>query len=122
MKDTTSKNAYRPTLGAYITGFVFSLLLTVLAYLVVVNDIVAAHFIIPAIVVLAVAQLVVQLVFFLHLGRETKPRWNLMAFLFMLLVVFIVVVGSLWIMKNLDYNMSMPDMDAYMMQQRDKGF
>ena len=122
MNNTSPKNTYHPTLGAYVTGFVVSLLLTILAYLVVVKDIVDIRLVVPVIVILAVTQLVVQLVFFLHLGRETKPRWNMMAFLFMLLVVFIVVAGSLWIMKNLQYNMSMPDMDAYMMKQKDKGF
>jgi cytochrome o ubiquinol oxidase operon protein cyoD len=100
-----------------------SLLLTLLAYLLVTKDVVDGWVVIPAIVVLAVVQFVVQLVFFLHLGRETKPRWNLMAFLFMLLVVFIVVVGSLWIMANLDYNMMhRHGSDEYMLQQKDKGF
>lgn len=122
MNNTSPKTTYHPTLGTYVTGFVVSLLLTILAYLVVVKDIVDIRLVVPVIVILAVTQLVVQLVFFLHLGRETKPRWNMMAFLFMLLVVFIVVAGSLWIMKNLQYNMSMPDMDAYMMKQKDKGF
>jgi cytochrome o ubiquinol oxidase operon protein cyoD len=49
----------------------------------------------------------VQLVFFLHLGGEGKPRWRLTAFLFMLLVLVILVFGSLWIMYNLDYHMTM---------------
>lgn len=113
---------YKATLGAYVSGFVMSLLLTLLAYLLVVKDFVDGWLVIPAIVVLAVIQFVVQLVFFLHLGRETKPRWNMMAFLFMLLVVFIVVTGSLWIMANLDYNMMHRDADEYMLQQKDKGF
>jgi len=112
---------YHATLGAYVSGFVMSLLLTLLAYLLVVKDVVDASFVVPAIVVLAVVQFVVQLIFFLHLGRETKPRWNMMAFLFMLLVVFIVVAGSLWIMANLDYNMS-HNTDSYLLKQKDKGF
>lgn len=119
---THHKN-YQATLSSYISGFVLSLLLTGLAYLVVTRDVVASQWVVPLIVVLALIQFVVQLVFFLHLGRETRPRWNLMAFLFMLMVVFIVVGGSLWIMSNLDYNMMhRSDADAYMMKQRDKGF
>jgi cytochrome o ubiquinol oxidase operon protein cyoD len=66
---------------------------------------------------LAVVQLFVQLYFFLHMGDESKPRWNLMAFLFMLLVLVIVVFGSLWIMKNLDYHMSPSDTSNYMMHE-----
>src|SRR3546814_1615888 len=42
------------------------------------------------------------------MGKGSDSRWNLIMFLFMVLVVFIVVVGSLWIMANLNYNM-MPD-------------
>ncbi len=53
---------------------------------------------------LAVTQLLVQLLFFLHLGRESKPRWNLIVLAFAVMVVVIVVFGSLWIMKNLQYN------------------
>lgn len=47
----------------------------------------------------------IQLYTFLNLGKETKPRWNLMAFLFTLMVTFILVVGSIWIMYNLNYNL-----------------
>jgi cytochrome o ubiquinol oxidase operon protein cyoD len=57
---------------------------------------------------LAVGQLLVQLGLFLHMGSEPKPRWNLMATLFSLMVVIIVVGGSLWIMNNLNYNMMSP--------------
>ena len=55
-----------------------------------------------ALAALAVAQLMVQLVFFLHLGTESKPRWNLTVVLFALMVVVILVFGSLWIMKNIN--------------------
>lgn len=51
----------------------------------------------------------VQLVFFLHLGVESKPRWNMITFLFMVLVIVVVIGGSLWIMQNLNYNV-MPSM------------
>ena len=113
--------ATKRMLGTYVTGFVFSLLLTLAAYLVVVREVVALQLVVPIIVGLALVQLFVQLTFFLHLGREPKPRWNLMAFLFMVLVVFIVVAGSLWIMANLDYNMTHRT-DSYLLEQKDKGF
>lgn len=115
------KRATKQMLSAYITGFILSLLLTLAAYLVVVREVVALKLVVPIIVGLAIVQLFVQLTFFLHLGREPKPRWNLMAFLFMVSVVFIVVAGSLWIMANLDYNMTHRT-DSYLLQQKDKGF
>ncbi len=89
---------------SYVTGFGLSLVLTLLAYILVVDGSRPANTIIAAIIVLAVMQLFVQLYFFLHLARESKPRWNLTALLFAALVVGIVVIGSLWIMRNLNYS------------------
>lgn len=54
-----------------------------------------------AFTVLALLQLFVQLTFFLHVGRESKPRWNMTALAFALIVVTILVGGTLWIMHNL---------------------
>jgi cytochrome o ubiquinol oxidase operon protein cyoD len=117
----TPQHAGRKTLLTYITGFVLSLMLTVAAYLSVANHVSAGWTAVGVIAGLAVVQLLVQLVFFLHLGRESKPRLNLVVFLFMLLVVGIVVTGSLWIMHNLNYNMMPQDMDHYMLQQHNSG-
>jgi len=62
------------------------------------------HILLIVIVVLAIVQLMTQLVFFLHLDKESKPRWNLTAAAFALIVVLILVLGSLWIMANLSYH------------------
>jgi cytochrome o ubiquinol oxidase operon protein cyoD len=81
----------------------------------------AGQTLVLVIVGLAVVQLLVQLIFFLHLGKESKPRLNLTIFAFMLLVVGIVAIGSLWIMHNLDYNMMPKEMNEHMLDQYDKG-
>lgn len=110
-------------LVSYIVGFILSIILTLSAYFLVVNKLLSGNTLVGAIVFLAVLQLLVQLVFFLHLGRESGPRWNLFMFLSMLLIVAIVVVGSLWIMHNLDYHMMPPEqVDSHMLEQKDKGF
>jgi cytochrome o ubiquinol oxidase operon protein cyoD len=57
-----------------------------------------------ALSVLAIIQLFVQLTFFLHLDRESKPWWNNTAFAFAVIVVVILVGGSIWIMANLNYH------------------
>lgn len=108
--------SYKP----YVFGYVYSVLLTVEAYLLVTNEVFSGFTLIAVLLCLAFVQLVVQLVFFLHLGSESKPRWNLVAFLFMALVLLIVVIGSLWIMENLNYNM-MPSMetDTYIKNNQD---
>jgi cytochrome o ubiquinol oxidase operon protein cyoD len=100
--------AGRGTLRTYITGFILSVALTLAAYMLVVNHSLGSLWLTAAIVALAILQLGVQLFFFLHLGRESKPRWNLTVFSFALIVVLILVFGSLWIMNNLNYNMMTP--------------
>lgn len=108
----------------YIVGFVLSVVLTLVAYVLVVMQMLSGMSLALAIMGLAAVQLVVQLVCFLHLGRGKKQRWNMAAFLFMGLVLLIIVLGSLWIMANMNYNMGMTpeQMDQFMNEQRDKGF
>jgi cytochrome o ubiquinol oxidase operon protein cyoD len=111
----------RRTFIGYTLGFVLSLLLTVTAYMSVVNHVSVGWTAVGTIAGLAIVQLLVQLLFFLHLGEESRPRINLVIFAFMLLVVFIMVGGSLWIMHNLNYNMTPAYMNHYMLQQVNSG-
>lgn len=100
---------------SYFVGFGLSIATTLLAYFFVVNKLWSKESLIYIVMGIAVVQLVVQLVFFLHLGRGN--RWKVITFAFAVLVVLIVVVGSLWIMQNLDYNMmtmSPEEMNQYM--------
>lgn len=92
-------------ISSYVTGFFMSVLVTLLAYFAVVNQFWTGWTLAIVIVVLAVIQLAIQLIFFLHLGHEKGGNWKLVTFWFATLVVAIVVVGSLWIMHNLNYNM-----------------
>lgn len=108
----------------YTIGFVLSLLLTWIAYSIAVGHVIAPHLIVAVLVALAIVQLVVQLVYFLHLGNRGEG-WNVLAFTFMGIVLLIIVVGSLWIMANLDYNMahgSPEEKKSYMLEQSNKGF
>lgn len=99
-----SDRNHRLKISAYIFGFALSLYLTLTAYWLTVNDIFEPTTFMIAIMALALLQFSIQVVFFLHIGEESKPRWNLTTFGFMLLVVAIVVIGSLWIMDNLSYH------------------
>jgi cytochrome o ubiquinol oxidase subunit IV len=69
-----------------------------------------------AIIVLAIAQMGVHVVFFLHITTGSDNTNNVMALAFGILIVLLVVGGSLWIMANLDHN-NMP-MDQIMQMQR----
>jgi cytochrome o ubiquinol oxidase operon protein cyoD len=120
-KDTeiiiSEHNTEHGTLMSYVIGFVSSVALTLTAYLLVVHRSLSHKLLISVIVALALAQFAVQLLFFLHLGRETKPRWKLFVFLFMVMVVLILVFGSLWIMNNLNYRMTPEQINTYMNNQ-----
>lgn len=106
------------TAHSYIAGFVLSVGLTLAAYALVVQGSLTGNALLAAVVGLALMQLVVQLVFFLHLGRGTQARWNLLVFWFALIVVIILVFGSLWIMQNLNYHMGSPEeVDRHLMEE-----
>ena len=108
---------------SYLIGFVLSILLTLGAYFAVVEHWFAGWALVSVIILLALTQFFVQVELFLHIGNERKPRWNMMAFVFMIVTVATIVLGSLWIMANLNYNMMSPDqIDSYMMKQSKKGF
>lgn len=97
------------SLKPLFTGFILSVGLTIAAFFLVEFSLLGAKALLFAIFGLATLQAAVQLLCFLQLGIEAKPRWNLHLFLFGLLLMILVVVGSIWIMANLDYRM-MPDM------------
>lgn len=96
-------------LTSYITGYVLSVALTLVPLgLLWMHEasghIAPGHAAMYAVFVLcAVLQMLVQLYFFLHMGDEARPRWNLLALCFALLTVAIVVGGTLWIMDNLSH-------------------
>lgn len=113
-----------PAVRLYVAGFVLAVVLTLAAYVVVERQLFEHDLAVYVLIGLALVQFVVQLVFFLHLGHEHRPRWNMAVFLFTLLVLVVIVLGSLWIMYNLNYNMDMTpeQMDEFMIKQSDKGF
>ena len=88
---------------SYVVGFVLSVAATLLAYTFVVHHLWPKEMLILIVLGIAVVQLVVQVVFFLHIGRGS--HWRLITFIFAMVVILIVVVGSIWIMDNMNYNM-----------------
>ena len=96
---------------AYLIGFLSSIILTVISFLLVATEWLSGKPLIFTIVGLALLQAVFQLRFFLHLGQEAKPRWETLTFFLMLVLLLIIVLGSLWIMQDLDERvMNMPGM------------
>jgi len=105
-----------PRLLGYATGLGLSVLLTATSFFIAGTDLVWQPSIPVALVVLAIAQMGVHLVFFLHITTGPDNTNNVMALAFGLLIIFLVIGGSLWIMANLNHNM-LP-MDQIMQMQR----
>jgi cytochrome o ubiquinol oxidase operon protein cyoD len=99
------------TLRLYVIGFVGSLLLTGISFSLAAFELFPTKVLIAVLIFLALAQAYVQLVFFMHLGKEEKPRWMMLVFYFMILVVLIVALGSLWIIGDLNHRV-MPEMPS----------
>jgi len=100
----------------YLVGLGLAILLTATSFFVAGTDLVWQPSIPVAIIVLAIAQMGVHLVFFLHITTGADNTNNVLALAFGLLIVILVIGGSLWIMANLNHNM-MP-MDQIMQMQR----
>ncbi len=101
----TEYGASHGTTQSYVAGFILSILLTLVAYMLITTHILSGTEAVAAVISLALLQLLTQIIFFLHLSNKSRARWNLTAFVFTIIVVLILVVGSLWIMNNLNYNM-----------------
>jgi cytochrome o ubiquinol oxidase subunit IV len=97
------------SVGSYITGFILSVVLTVIPFGLVMSGALPAATAVPICVILGVVQMVVHLIYFLHMNRSSSQSWNTAALVFTVIVVAILVIGSLWVMNNLNANM-MPGM------------
>lgn len=106
----------------YIAGFALSVALTIGAFMLVWayqasdGQMYSRSLLLGFLAVLAIAQLLVQARFFLHVSRERKQRLNLVAALFTAMVVLTIVVGSIWIMQNLNYTMMSHDTSSEIQQ------
>lgn len=89
----------------YITGFVFALVLTGIPFGLVVAGLLPRFTTLVVIAVLALAQVVVHLRYFLHLDLQSTPRENLLALAFAAVLICIIIGGSLWIMLDLNPRM-----------------
>lgn len=90
------------TYKAYWIGFILSLILTSASFGLVAFKGLSGDTLVYTLVALALVQAVVQLIFFLHVGQEASPKWETIVFAFMVLVLLIIAVGSLWIMHDLN--------------------
>ena len=99
----------------YLIGLALATLITAVAFFISGTSLVWGPSIPIALVVLAIAQIGVHLVFFIHITTGPDNVNNILALAFGVLIVMLLIVGSLWIMTNLNHNMT-PMMQMQMQQ------
>ena len=99
------ENAHQPSRSSYLNGFALAVVLTAIPFAAVWLDILRGTAAYIVIAVAALIQLVVHLVFFLHLSRKSTPSEYLYFMAFAAVLIFLMVGGSLWIMFDLHHRM-----------------
>ena len=104
---TPGVEEYEPTANywSYTAGLGLAILLTIISFVVSQTNLLWPPGVPVGLIVLAFAQIGVHLVFFLHLGSGPESTNNILALAFGVLVVFLVIAGSIWIIANLTWNM-----------------
>ena len=90
---------------SYILGFIFSILLTVIPYYIVTENVFGRESLFLAAVFFGIAQLFIQVIFFLHLHPKSRPHWNIVIFVYTIVIVSFLLIGSMWIMYHLNMNL-----------------
>ncbi len=94
------------TLKSYVTGFVLAVILTAIPFWLVMGKVFSDSSV-TAMVILgfAAVQIVVHMVYFLHMNAKSEGGWTMLALIFTLVLVVIALSGSLWVMYHLNHNM-----------------
>jgi cytochrome o ubiquinol oxidase operon protein cyoD len=109
MIDKSEREPEHGTIQAYVIGFILSLIFTFIPYYLVVNEKMTGTTLLATILAFGVAQMLVQLLFFLHLGRKPRPHWQILFLGGTVFAVLVVVGGSIIITTNLHHNMAPSD-------------
>ncbi len=98
----------------YMIGFLLSVVLTAIPFWLVMTEALAPQTTGLVITAFAVVQIIVHMIFFLHMNHRSEGGWNMLALIFTIVVVVIAVAGSVWVMYHLNTNM-MPTHDMQTM-------
>ena len=103
-------HAHTGSLRGYLTGFVLAAILTIIPFWLVMGHVIESRqATIIIVLALAAIQIVVHMIFFLHLDTRSENGWNMLALIFTAVLVVITLSGSIWVMYHLNHNM-MPSM------------
>ena len=100
--DAGSHGSFR----SYVTGFVLSVVLTAIPFWLVMGDVLGNALVTSiAVMALAVVQIVVHMIYFLHMNTKSEGGWTILALIFTITLVVITLTGSIWVMYHLNQNM-----------------
>ena len=102
---TSYGGASHGSVKSYVIGLILSIILTVVAFGMVMSGAFSPLATVIVIIGAAVLQLLVQLIMFLHMNTKSDEGWNFMSFVFTVKILVLVIGGSLWIMHNLHITM-----------------
>ncbi len=93
----------------YVTGFVLSVILTAIPFWLVMGDVLGSKGLTGFVILgFAAVQIVVHMIYFLHMNTRSESGWTFLALIFTIMLVVITLSGSIWVMYHLDSNM-MPE-------------
>ena len=93
------------TVGGYVAGFVLSVILTAAAFWLVMGRVFESSVVTTFVILgLAIVQIYVHMVFFLHMTSKAEGGWSWMSLIFTLVLLIIMLSGSVWIMHHLKAN------------------
>ena len=99
------------TLRAYLTGFALSVILTAIPFWLVMTGVIESKTLTAILIMtMAAVQIVVHMIYFLHMNAKAEGGWTLMSLIFTVVVLAIALSGSMWIMYHLKVNMMPPTM------------
>ncbi|MGV3552162.1 cytochrome o ubiquinol oxidase subunit IV [Rhizobium sp.] len=100
------EHASHGTFRGYMIGFVLSIILTVIPFWLVMGNVLDSKIMTAVfIMALAVVQIVVHMIYFLHMNARAEGGWTMMAMIFTIVIIAIMIAGSLWVMYHLNANM-----------------
>lgn len=101
----THDQAAHGSVKSYLIGFVLAVILTIVPFMLTMNGYFTPGTTAAIVLGFAVFQVIVHLVYFLHLDPKSENGWNILALIFAVIILAIVLAGSIWVMHHLDTNM-----------------
>ena len=94
------------TFSSYMLGFVLSVVLTAIPFWLVMSGALPSKQVTALVIMaFAIVQIVVHMIYFLHMNTASENGWTMMALIFTIVMVVIALSGSLWVMSHLNSNM-----------------